>query len=112
LSDDPKPTDRLFTTRWVHLFEQDTSEGEVYAPEDGPIPLSRRPRERLELQPDGTAVVFAAGPDDRPAPGPAKWKSDRTGIVVQPDSGGTPLLIVKRSPTRLIVKRDSHSDHR
>ena len=30
----------------------------MYAPEDGPIPLSRRPRERLKLKPDGSAVVF------------------------------------------------------
>ena len=40
--------DRLFTTRWVHVFEEDTAEGAVYRPEDDQIPLSRRPRERLE----------------------------------------------------------------
>ena len=76
MSDRPKPGDRLFTTRWVHLFEQDSPEGEVYAPEDGPIPLSRRPRERLELKPDGSAVVFGPGADDRPAPQPARWTED------------------------------------
>ena len=26
------PDDRLFTTRWVHLHEQDSAAGEVYAP--------------------------------------------------------------------------------
>ena len=62
------PDDRLFTTRWVHLHEQDSAAGEVYAPEDGPVPLSRRPRQRLELQPDGTATVYHGGPDDRPTP--------------------------------------------
>ena len=76
MSDRPKPGDRLFTTRWVHLFEQDSPEGEVYAPEDGPIPLSRRPRERLELKPDGSAVVFGPGADDRPTPQPARWTED------------------------------------
>ena len=85
MSDRPKPGDRLFTTRWVHLFEQDSPEGEVYAPEDGPIPLSRRPRERLELKPDGSAVVFGPGADDRPAPQPARWTEDERGLVLRSD---------------------------
>jgi hypothetical protein len=101
----PKPNDRLFTTRWVHLFEQDSPEGEVYAPEDGPIPLSRRPRERLELKPDGTAVVFGPGPDDRPSPSPARWTEDARGVVVRPERGGAALRIVERTPTRLVIQR-------
>jgi hypothetical protein len=107
MSDQPKSDDRLFTTRWVHLFEQDSPQGEVYAPEDGPIPLSRRPRERLELKPDGSATVFAPGPDDRPAPRPARWTEDARGVVVRQDSGGAALRIVERSPTRLVVRRSA-----
>ena len=37
----------------------------MYRPEDDDIPLSRRPRERLELRADGSAHVFGGGPDDR-----------------------------------------------
>jgi hypothetical protein len=105
MTNQPKSGDRLFTTRWVHLFEEDTAQGEVYAPEDGPIPLSRRPRERLELKPDGSALVFGPGADDRPAPRPAHWTANDDGVVVQPDSGSAPLRIVERSSTRLVIQR-------
>jgi hypothetical protein len=97
--------DHRFATRWVHLFEEDSAAGEVYAPEDGPIPLSRRPRARLELKPDGSATLYAPGADDRPAPHPARW-TDRDGhVTVQPDGGGPELRIVERSPTRLVIRR-------
>jgi len=110
MGDQPPPGDRLFTTRWVHLFEQDTPDGEVYAPEDGLIPLSRRPRARLELQADGSAMVYAPGPDDRPVPGPARWTEEDGHVIVRRDAGGAaPLRIVERSPTRLVVRRSSGS---
>src|SRR4051794_21712126 len=99
------PAARLFTTRWVHLFEEDTPAGEVYAPEDGPVPLSRRPRERLELRPDGSAVISTGGPDDRPVPQPASWAQDGRDIVVR--TGGRELRILERTPTRLVVSRRS-----
>jgi hypothetical protein len=102
----PKHDDRLFATRWVHLFEQDSPKGEVYAPEDGPIPLSRRPRERIELKPDGSAVVFGPGADDRPAPRNARWTEDDSGVVVRLDAGGGALRIVERTPKRLVVRRE------
>ena len=101
----PGPGDRLFATRWVHLFEEDTPEGEVYAPEDGPIPLSRRPRERLQFDPDGSAAVFVPGPDDRPAPRPARWTDEGGEVIVRTDQGGAPLRIVQQSATRLLVRR-------
>ena len=103
MADAPGAGDRLFTTRWVHLFEEDTPAGEVYAPEEGPIPLSRRPRERLELKPDGTAVISTGGPDDRPVPHRATWTQDGRDIVVR--GSGRDLRIVERTPTRLIVSR-------
>jgi hypothetical protein len=96
----------LFATRWVHLFEEDTADGEVYAPEDGQIPLSRRPRERLELKPDGSATVFGPGADDRPAPRSARWTAHGADLVVRPDGGDAGLRVVKRSPTRLVVVRE------
>jgi hypothetical protein len=105
MSDRPESNDRLFATRWVHLFEQDSPAGEVYAPEDGPVPLSRRPRERLELKPDGTAVVYGPGPDDRPSPLPARWTEDARGVVVRPERGGPALRIVERTATRLVIQR-------
>ena len=101
----PGADDRLFSTRWVHLFEQDTPRGEVYVPEDGAIPLSRRPRERLELKPDGSATLFASGPDDRPTPQAARWTQEGDVGNVPSGSGAAVLRIVERSPTRLVVER-------
>jgi len=99
------PDDRLFTTRWVHLHEQDSAAGEVYAPEDGPVPLSRRPRQRLELKPDGSATIYRGGADDRPAATAASWSEEGSHLVVRTDAGGAALRIVERSPTRLVIKR-------
>jgi len=99
------PDDRLFTTRWVHLHEQDSAAGEVYVPEDGPVPLSRRPRQRLELQPDGAATVYHGGPDDRPTPTAARWSREDDHLVVRTETGNATLRIVERSPSRLVIRR-------
>jgi hypothetical protein len=101
----PNPDDRLFTTRWVHLHEQDSAAGEVYAPEDGPVPLSRRPRQRLELKPDGSATIYGGGADDRPTPTAARWSQEGDEVVVRTDAGGAKLRIVERSATRLVIAR-------
>ena len=99
------PDDRLFTTRWVHLHEQDSAAGDVYAPEDGPVPLSRRPRQRLELRPDGSATLYTGGADDRPTPTAARWSNEGDHMVVRTDSGNAVLRIVEKSPTRLVIAR-------
>jgi hypothetical protein len=55
----------LFETTWVHVFEEDGSEGAVYRPDESVLPLSRRPRQRLSFYPDGSARLMVSGPDDR-----------------------------------------------
>ena len=99
----PPSNDRLFTTRWVHLHEQDSEAGEVYVPEDGPVPLSRRPRTRLELAGDGSATIYGGGPDDRPTPTPARWTEEDGQVVVR--SANSVLRLVERSATRLVIAR-------
>lgn len=108
--------DRLFTTRWVHVFEEDTPEGAVYRPEDDNIPLSRRPRERFELSADGTAKIIAPGPDDRLVEKPATWASDapskgkkEAASSSESSASSADIRIVKQSPTRLIVRRAAKS---
>ncbi len=96
--------DRLFGTRWVHVFEEDTPAGAVYRAEDDAIPLSRRPRERLELGPDGAARLFLPGPDDRLTEQPATWREEGGTVVVRAREEGTELRIVERSPARLVVQ--------
>jgi hypothetical protein len=99
-----EPENRLFATGWVHVFEEDTAEGAVFRPESDDIPLSRRPRERLELDRDGTARLFVQGPDDRYVPKPAMWREEDGAVVVRAHEGGATLRIVERSPNRLVVK--------
>jgi hypothetical protein len=93
----------LFSTRWVHCFEEDTGAGAVYRPEDTKIPLSRRPRERLELRPGGSASVFMPGADDRLVEESARWTLEDGEIVIRKKAGGE-LRITERSPKRLLVK--------
>jgi hypothetical protein len=98
--------EELFTTGWVHVFEEDTAEGAVYRPENSDIPLSRRPRERLKLEPDGTAVLYTSGPDDRYVEQSATWRDEGGAVVVRARGGRSALRIVDRSPTRLLVKTE------
>jgi hypothetical protein len=92
----------LFTTRWVHVAEEDTGAGAVYRPDDENIPLSRKPRDWLELHEDGSAELYVPGPDDRPVARSVTW-SDRSsgGAARQPDADVT---ILEKSPSRLLVK--------
>jgi len=96
--------DPLFGTRWVHVFEEDTPAGAVYRPEDDPIPLSRRPRERLELRPDGSAHFFMSGPDDRLVEQAARWRPEGETLIVRSQDGRLEARIVDRSPERLVVQ--------
>ena len=93
----------LFSTEWVHVSEEDTPAGAVYRPASAPIPLSRRPRERLEFAPDGSARLSRPGADERLAARRARWTDTDDALVVQDD--GEELLIVDASPERLVVQR-------
>lgn len=96
--------DPLFSIAWVHVFEEDTAGGAVYRPEDADIPLSRRPRARLALEPDGSARVFVPGPDDRFIHHDARWSRAGDALVIQVPALHRELSIVDRSPERLVVQ--------
>jgi hypothetical protein len=102
-------THPVFQSRWIHAFEEDSAEGDVYRPETEAIPLSRRPRQRLELAPDGSAQVWIPGSDDRPRAGQARWHSEGEEIVVNVAAdGGRPEQVLRvslQSPTRLVVRK-------
>ncbi len=95
---------RLFATRWVHVFEEDSAKGAVYRPEDETIPLSRRPRERIEFRRDGTASLFMPGPDDRSVEQPASWGEERGTLMIRARDGGAEWRVVGRSSARLVIQ--------
>lgn len=99
-----KATEQLFGTTWVHVFEEDSSEGAVYRPEQDDIPLSRRPRERFLLEPNGAARMLIPGPDDRYVEEPAKWSKEQGDLVIRASAAKPSLRIVAQSPSRLIVR--------
>ena len=93
----------LFTTTWVHVFEQDTPAGAVYRPEDSDIPLSRRPRQRLVLERDGTARILMPGPDDRFIEQAATWKKEGSAVVIRATEANVQMRVMQKSPDSLIV---------
>jgi hypothetical protein len=98
----------LFGRRWIHVFEEDTPDGEVYRPETDDVPLSRRPRRRLELSRDGTARILVPGPDDRLVESAATWEADGEELLIRAGAGrrgGRPIRVRERSPTRLVVAK-------
>lgn len=88
---------------WVHVFEHDTLEGAVFHLVDADVPLSRRPRERIELSPDGAAALLMPGPGDGFVRHPATWRDEHGVIVVHDTHGDVRARIIERSPTRLVV---------
>ena len=87
---------------WVHVFEEDTPAGAVFRPAESDIPLSRRPRQQVELRPDGTAVLLRGGADDRYVEQPADWSDDGGQIVVRA-GGVVRMRILEWSADRLLV---------
>lgn len=95
----------LFGRAWVRVSEHDTAEGEVYEPDGDDVPLSRRPRERMALEADGSVrVSTGAGEDDRPSSRQASWRQDGGDVVIGPLEDGRELRILRHSPERLVVQ--------
>jgi hypothetical protein len=96
-------TDSPLAGTWVHVFEQDTSAGSVFRPASADIPLSRRPRERLELNADGSGQIWLPGPDDRLVAQPAHWSRESDAVVLRTRDGDE-YRIVDASAERLVVR--------
>lgn len=96
----------MYDVRWVHVFEEDHADGQVYRQATGVIPLSRRPREAFELHRDGSARLFSGGPDDRSMAHGATWTETAEGIVVVADDGSARFRIVTRQPSQVVVRQD------
>jgi hypothetical protein len=100
-------TRALFETTWVHVFEEDGAEGAVYRPEEGEVPLSRRPRQRLSFSPDGSARLVVGGPDDRSQELAARWTEEAGEITVTAESAARSFKTLRvrvMASDRLLVR--------
>jgi hypothetical protein len=98
----------VFETTWVHVFEEDGTEGAVYRPDEGVLPLSRRPRQRLSLAADGSARLMVSGPDDRLHEVDARWTEEKGEITVTAESAAVAvkaLHVRVVASDRLLVRR-------
>ena len=102
MADKSAKVDPLFASAWVHFFEEDSERGAIYRPEGDKIPLSRRPRERIRLWPDGSATLQFSGADDRYRDQSAQWQKDGDAIVIR--ANDRQLRLVKQAPARLLVQ--------
>ena len=99
--------------KWIHMFEEDDEHGEVYRRDLGDAPLSRRPRERLEIAADGTAMFRTGGADDRLVASAATWSEAQGHVtirVAQPSGGSrgakaSEYRVVESSHDRLVLRR-------
>ena len=97
----------IYGIRWVHVFEEDTAEGQVYKPESGPIPLSRRPREALTLHAGRLGVGRGGRRRRPPVLAPRRLALDR-GRTGRGRAGGRRQGLYRTahppaSPDRLVV---------
>ena len=90
---------------WVHVFEEDTPRGAVFRPEHSDIPLARRPRERVTLHADGTAVLMTGGGDDRFVPQQGQWREEAGVIVVRDAGDNVRFRVVEHSADRLVLRK-------
>ncbi|HXV83692.1 MAG TPA: hypothetical protein VEG60_27865 [Candidatus Binatia bacterium] len=98
-----------FGQRWIHSFEEDSAQAQVYRPESWDFPLSRRPREAFELRSDGSAQLFLPGPQDRPKATAASWTEEAGELVIRAAKrtgpGPLTLRIVESGADKLLVRR-------
>ena len=99
----------FFRQRWIHSFEEDSPETQVYRPQSWDFPLSRRPRDAFELRADGTAHLFLPGAADRPEAADASWIEEDGDLIIRPakkgSHGSSTLCIVESTADKLVVRR-------
>ena len=99
----------LFRHRWVHSFEEDSADTQVYRPQSWDFPLSRRPRAAFELRADGTAQVLLPGAADRPEAADASWTEEEGELIIRAPKksarGPSTLCILESTADKLLVRR-------
>jgi hypothetical protein len=70
----PEIEKRALQKEWLHSREEDTGAQIVFRPPDYDFPLTRRPREILELRSDGTLIKGTPSASDSVEEKGGKWK--------------------------------------
>ena len=92
--------------RWYRSFEEDTEEEDVWRPGHFPFARSRRPRESMEFQPDGTFVEYRPGRADQDVPVAGRWESRGVDRIVVHIGGTTrELEITSHDPQLLRIRK-------
>jgi hypothetical protein len=104
-----KLSPELFRHRWIHSFEEDSVQAQVYRPQSWDFPLSRRPREAFEMRAEGTAQLFLPGAEDRPEAADASWTEKEGQLLIRAvkkgSRGALTLRIIESGTDKLLVRR-------
>jgi hypothetical protein len=105
----PKIDKAALQKRWLHSREEDTESEKVFRPADYDFPLTRRPRESLDLKSDGSVSRGTAAPSDSLEQHHGKWTLDDDELTLYPESGrgaAEKLRIASISADRLVIKKE------
>lgn len=92
---------------WVHAYEEDTADRQVFRPATHRLPPSRG-RMSFELNPDGSMVFHGIGPADRSQAATGAWTSEGARLALHSGAAESPdqvLDIVSIEPDRLVVRK-------
>ena len=92
---------------WVHSSEEDTADETVFRPADYDFPLTRRPRQSLELKPDGKLVKGIATAADSIAEAEGNWElADNNKIALNTESEPPQTMeIASINKDKLVIKK-------
>jgi len=94
----------------MHSSEEDTENEMVLRPADYDFPLTRRPRESLQLRPDGTLIKGSASPSDSVQEHKGTWRLEDDDELALYTSGearpSQKLKIASIHDDRLVLKKD------
>ncbi len=92
---------------WVHSSEEDTPDETVFRPADYDFPLTRRPRETIELKADGKLVKGVATASDSVEEAQGNWElADNNKIAFNTESEPHQTLeIALINKDKLVIKK-------
>jgi hypothetical protein len=97
--------------QWLHSFEEDTGDVQVYRPLDHEFPPARRGREGIEFLPDGTFIDKSVGPADAHVKTQGRWEYAGSGTVrltfEDPQRRARVVEVVECDEQKLCIRRSS-----